>query len=88
MRKGLSVSVIIPALNEERSIAQVLDAIPDWVDDVVVADNGSQDRTAEIAEAHGARGGAGAKAGLWIRLFGGDVGLGVAGHGGFSRWRF
>ena len=55
MRKGYDISVIIPAINEERSIALVLDAIPDWVDDVVVADNGSSDRTAEVAQAHGAR---------------------------------
>jgi rSAM/selenodomain-associated transferase 1 len=47
--------VIIPALNEERAIGRVLAAIPSWVDDVVVADNGSADRTADIARAHGAR---------------------------------
>ena len=55
MRAGVNVAVIIPALNEERSIALVLDAIPDWVDDVVVGDNGSSDRTAEVARTHGAR---------------------------------
>ena len=55
MRNGFNIAVIIPALNEERSIALVLDAIPGWVDDVVVADNGSADRTAEVAQGHGAR---------------------------------
>ncbi len=50
------IAVIIPALNEEPSIARVLDAIPrDLAADVVVVDNGSADRTAEIAAAHGAR---------------------------------
>ena len=55
MRKGARIGAVIPALNEEDSIGKVLSAIPDWVDDVVVADNGSSDRTASTAEAHGAR---------------------------------
>lgn len=54
MRKGARIGVVIPALNEETSIGKVLSAIPDWVDEVVVADNGSSDRTAQIAEKHGA----------------------------------
>ncbi len=50
------LAVIIPALNEEQSIGAVLDAIPATLQaDVIVADNGSTDRTAEIAAAHGAR---------------------------------
>lgn len=55
MRQGARISVVIPALNEERSVGSVLDAIPDWVDEVVVSDNGSTDRTAAVAAAHGAR---------------------------------
>ena len=55
MRDHARVSVIIPALDEARSIGKVLEAIPDWVDEVVVADNGSKDGTAAIAEEHGAR---------------------------------
>lgn len=55
MRFGAKVAVIIPALNEERSIGQALSAIPAWVDDVIVADNGSSDRTAEVARSRGAR---------------------------------
>ena len=46
--------MIIPALNEELSIARVLRAIPRWVDKIIVADNGSHDRTAEIAQNNGA----------------------------------
>jgi rSAM/selenodomain-associated transferase 2/rSAM/selenodomain-associated transferase 1 len=48
------VVVIIPALNEEQAIAHVLNAIPSWVSQVVVVDNGSTDRTAEVAASHGA----------------------------------
>jgi len=55
MRGQARIAVLIPALNEEQSIGLVLDAIPGWVDQVVVADNGSEDRTAEVAQAHGAR---------------------------------
>lgn len=51
----LTVDVVIPALNEERAIGPVLDDLPkDRVRRVVVCDNGSTDRTAEVAEQHGA----------------------------------
>ncbi len=50
------VSVIIPALNEEKSIGSVLNAIPRrLVSEIIVVDNGSSDRTAEIARHCGAR---------------------------------
>jgi glycosyltransferase involved in cell wall biosynthesis len=49
------VSVIIPALDEEQAIGSVIDEIPrPPVHDVIVVDNGSTDRTAEIAHEHGA----------------------------------
>jgi glycosyltransferase involved in cell wall biosynthesis len=49
------VAVIIPALNEEASILKVLDAIPKGlVDLVIVADNGSEDATANLAAKWGA----------------------------------
>jgi glycosyltransferase involved in cell wall biosynthesis len=49
------VDAVIPALDEERSVGAVLDAIPrPPVRRVVVADNGSTDATARIARAHGA----------------------------------
>jgi len=53
MRNDSTVSVIIPALNEERAIGKVLAAIPGWVDDVYVVDNGSTDRTVDIARSLG-----------------------------------
>jgi glycosyltransferase involved in cell wall biosynthesis len=50
------VAVVIPALDEERSLPLVLDALPKGlVDDVVVVDNGSADGTARVAAAAGAR---------------------------------
>ena len=55
MRKNKTVAVIIPAMNEERSIGKVIDVIPSWVDDIIVADNGSTDTTAHAAESAGAR---------------------------------
>jgi len=50
-----SISVIIPCYNEEESIAQVIHAIPDGVLEILVIDNNSTDRTAEIAREAGAR---------------------------------
>jgi len=50
------VSVVIPALNEEATIADVVRAVPRQVaSDVIVVDNGSDDRTVERAQEAGAR---------------------------------
>jgi glycosyltransferase involved in cell wall biosynthesis len=50
------ISVIIAALNEEESIANVIKSVPkDLADEILVVDNGSNDRTAEIAKGAGAR---------------------------------
>jgi hypothetical protein len=48
-----SVTVVIPALNEESSLPHVLRDLPAGVR-VIVADNGSGDRTAEVAAQGGA----------------------------------
>lgn len=47
-------SIVILTLNEERNLPLCLASIP-HCDDVVVLDSGSKDRTAEIAQAQGAR---------------------------------
>lgn len=50
------IAVIIPALNEEQAIGRVIEAVPaSLAADIVVVDNGSTDRTAEVARAGGAR---------------------------------
>ncbi len=49
-----TVTVIIPALNEEAAIGAVLSEIPDIADHVIVVDNGSSDATADRARAAGA----------------------------------
>lgn len=46
--------IIIPALNEEAAIGGVVASVRDQVDRVIVVDNGSTDRTAEVAVAAGA----------------------------------
>src|SRR2546427_12502232 len=55
MYKSLSITVIIPCLNEEQGIETVLRAMPDFVDEVVVVDNNSTDRTSEVAASLGAK---------------------------------
>jgi glycosyltransferase involved in cell wall biosynthesis len=51
----VTVDVVIPALNEAESIGLVLASLPrPPIRRAVVCDNGSSDRTAEIAEDHGA----------------------------------
>ena len=55
MHHNLKISVIIPALNEEESIGQVLNDIPgEIVEEVIVVDNGSNDNTVTAAKSHGA----------------------------------
>jgi glycosyltransferase involved in cell wall biosynthesis len=54
--KRLRIAAIIPVLDEEGAIGTVVTAIPrDWVDDVIVVDGGSRDRTVDAAGAAGAR---------------------------------
>jgi hypothetical protein len=55
MRGKANIAVLIPALNEEKGIPKVISALPAWVDDCIVVDNGSTDQTATAARAAGAR---------------------------------
>jgi glycosyltransferase involved in cell wall biosynthesis len=54
MYKSQKITVISPCLNEEQGIEQVLRRMPDFVDEVIVVDNGSTDRTSEVARSFGA----------------------------------
>ena len=55
MRTEPIIKVIIPALDEERSIGLVVNEIPKHlVDEVIVVDNGSNDKTGELAGKAGA----------------------------------
>ncbi len=51
----MKAALIIPALNEESALGEVLQEIPEGLfQQVIVADNGSTDRTSEVAISHGA----------------------------------
>ncbi|MEI5099260.1 glucosyl-3-phosphoglycerate synthase [Streptomyces sp. PmtG] len=59
---GTTVSVVLPALDEERTVGEIVaeirrelvEKVP-LVDELVVVDSGSRDRTADVARAAGAR---------------------------------
>ncbi len=55
MYKGQTITVVTPCLNEEQGIEQVLKQMPSFVDEVIVVDNGSTDRTSEVAHSYGAQ---------------------------------
>ena len=61
-RTGCTVSVVMPALDEERTVGSIVRAVREelvegagLVDELLVVDSGSTDRTAEVAREAGAR---------------------------------
>ncbi len=55
MHSNLSIGVVIPCYNEEAGVREVIGRMPAVVDEVIVVDNNSTDRTAEVAGSLGAR---------------------------------
>ena len=49
------ISIVIPAKNEENTIAEIVKSVLQYSDDVIVIDGSSVDKTAEYAKAAGAR---------------------------------
>jgi glycosyltransferase involved in cell wall biosynthesis len=44
------VAVVVPAYNEENQIAQTIETIPDFVDNIIVVNDASKDRTSAIVQ--------------------------------------
>lgn len=55
MHQGLKISVVIPCYNEEHGIRHTIGMLPSCVDEIIVVDNNSTDRTSEVAKSLGAR---------------------------------
>jgi len=53
--KKYTVSLVIPAKNEEGGIAEIIDQSKNFVDEIIVIDGHSNDRTRELALAKGAK---------------------------------
>ena len=48
-RSTVTVSVVVPALNEAENLPHVLPRIPKWVHEIILVDGHSVDGTAEVA---------------------------------------
>ena len=74
MYKGLKVVLVVPVWDEEKKIGEVVRRAPrDIVDEVLVVDDGSADRSPQVARERGAT----------VLLMGRTVGVGAALRAGF-----
>ena len=91
MYKGRKISVVLPCYNEEEGVCIVMGDMPDLVDEVVVVDNNSKDRTSAMARERGAtvvletRQGYGAAYKAGLRAATGDVIICMDGDGTYPR---
>lgn len=49
MKNKHTISVAIATYNEEKNIIKCLEAVANWVDEIIIADGASQDKTIELA---------------------------------------
>jgi tetratricopeptide (TPR) repeat protein len=54
-KRHATVSACMIVKNEEEQLPRCLESIRDWVDEIIIVDTGSTDRTVAIAQAYGAR---------------------------------
>jgi len=50
MYKNHVIGVVVPAYNEEKLIAQTINAMPDFIDKIIIVDDASSDRTSPIVQ--------------------------------------
>lgn len=55
MIKKHTISLIIPCKNEEKALDSLLSKVPRYIDEVIVVDNNSTDKTPYVAKKHGAK---------------------------------
>jgi len=96
MFRNHSIGIVVPAYNEETQIERTVRTMPDYVDKIIVVDDRSKDRTAEIVEGlaieddrvilirHEKNGGVGKAIGtgyIWCRENDIDIAVVMAGDG-------
>ncbi len=52
MYKDHSVAVVVPAYNEESQIGMVIETMPDFVDRIIIVNDYSNDKTAEVVKSY------------------------------------
>lgn len=55
MYRQHTISLVIPCRNEEKALEKMLKKVPHWIDEVIVVDNNSTDKTREVAKKYGAQ---------------------------------